>query len=179
MNKEQSAKRELLQRKQNYHINKHVFEAMANVVTFLEHCMEPTLQEVFKEDIEELLIDSNSNKELANSKKQPLLKTEYWNHPIITRLLNAIMTWNYNEDRHNFRLSILAIMQRIIAKYIMGVTQSVIGEGTLNSPSELLANDAFHSIVNNELKRLISFTEIIGSNAVKKDINKIGRPVLF
>jgi hypothetical protein len=89
------------------------------------------------------------------------------------------MTWNYNEDRHNFRLSILAIMQRIIAKYIMGVTQSVIGEGTLNSPSELLANDAFHSIVNNELKRLISFTEIIGSNAVKKDINKIGRPVLF
>jgi hypothetical protein len=162
-------------------LNNHVFQSMANITTFLEYCMGPTLGEIFEDDIEELLLGTNSDKGLAKSKKQPLLMTEYWNQPVLTRLLNAIMTWNYTEDKNNFRLKIFSIMQRVIGRYIMAATQQILADDddpSLSSTQGVLANEKFHEIVNNELARLIVFTELLAKNAEIKN-NNPSRPVLF
>lgn len=162
-------------------LNKYVFESMANVTTFLEYCMGPILGEIFEDDIEELLLGANHDKELGKAKTEPWLMTEYWDQPILTRFLNASLTWHYRDDPDNFRIKIFSIMQRLIGRYLMAVTQTILG---LENPSiressqGLLANEKFHDIVNNELARLVSFTDILTKN-VKIKNSKPSRPVLF
>ena len=110
------------------------------------------------------------------------LKTDYWNQPISIRFLHAALTWDSKEDNENFRLMILSDMMQIISDFIMTTTQNILdntGEDTFrNSLRGYLANEKFHEIVNNELSRLVIFTELLAKNAlIKKGTSN--RPVLF
>jgi hypothetical protein len=153
--------------------NKYVFQSMANIVTFLEYCQLPILQEIFEDDIEELLLGSNRT-----------ATTDHRSQPVLARFLDAIMTWDVKKDSNNFRLKIFSIMQRIIGRHIMTATQQILA-GDIDDPSlsssasGALANEKFHEIVNNELARLIVFTDILARNAKIKIKTKIHRPVEF
>lgn len=152
----QRERKELLRMKV-YVLDKYIFQSMANIVTFLEYCyMYPTLQQVFEEDIEELLLgaipkelgkvkaDSNpksKSKAIEELSKSGLFEKqlwwlsndyswlkipEYWDQPIIARFLHAVFLTWPGEDNQNFRVKILSIIVRIIFQYIRSTAQQVL-----------------------------------------------------
>ena len=85
----------------NYYLNKYIFPSMANLITFFEFIRDsPELQEDFKDELEELLTGWN---------RDDKSKT-----PAFARLVNGATSWDYKNDRFNFRLSLLYWMQEAI-----------------------------------------------------------------
>jgi hypothetical protein len=137
-------------------LNKHVFESMANIVYFLECCMDPQAQKIFDEDIEELL--------LGIPDKGTLI-------PVLARLLSAATSWQYKvTGTNNFRLKLFPIIQRIINQNILIIA------------NEILGDEMYHSAVKIDLARVAALTEFLGKSAQLLTHNpdyEIHRPVKF
>src|SRR2546430_16887644 len=107
--------------------------------------MDPQAQEIFDEDIEELL--------LGIPDKGTLI-------PILGRFLNAATSWHYrgiNNDKkkgtNNFRLKLFPIMQRAINHSMLIVANEVLGD------------EMYHSAVKIDLARAAALTEFLGKSA--------------
>jgi competence protein ComGF len=161
---EDKKKKELNQRKKVYVLNHHLFESMANLITFFEfitlHHQE--LREEFEDEIEELLMGRNKNdKREADA---------------FSRLVYGATRWDYDNDPYNFRLSLLFQMQKRITLKIPVFAKKDFDEGA--GPFGIS-----ESIVRQDMERAFTWVGLYARNTLKSENQKeweyAHRPVLF
>jgi hypothetical protein len=162
LTKEEQKERDDLHRMKLYYLDKCVFPSMANVVTFLEYCMHSPLQEIFEDDIEELLLGIRQE----HYEKKLNDYSNYENRTVIARFLIAILSWNSTKHPESFRLKLFPIIQRAITFRILGITP------------EILGNRMYESIVVNDFARAGALAEFIGKG-IKIKTDMPNRPVKF
>jgi hypothetical protein len=157
-------KKDLNQRKRVYVLNRHVFESMANLITFFEFITlhNPELWEEFEDEIEELLMGWNKN----DKRKAPAF----------SRLVNGATRWEYDKDRFNFRLSLLFQMQKRIT-----LTVPVFAKKDFDKDAGPFGIS--ESIVRQDMERAFTWVGLYARNTLKSENQKeweyAHRPVLF
>jgi mannose/cellobiose epimerase-like protein (N-acyl-D-glucosamine 2-epimerase family) len=155
-----------LDRMKVYTLNKHIFQAMANLTFFFESIAEsPELQEVFEDDIKELLFWRKKKIDKVQSEnKKPLTIDQ--TQAVFTRLLDAMLIWNERKDPNNFRLALIYILQNIIFQKINNLALTEFGDTIANN------------IVQADMGRAWAWTKLY-ARRVEKDDEESNRPVLF
>jgi hypothetical protein len=155
-----------LDRMKVYILNKHIFQAMANLTFFFESIAEsPELQEVFEDDIKELLFWRKKKIDKVQSEnKKPLAIDQ--TQAVFTRLIDAMLIWNERKDPNNFRLGLIYILQNIIFQKINNLALTEFGDTIANN------------IVQADMGRVWAWTKLYAGR-VEKDDEESNRPVLF
>lgn len=155
-----------LDRMKVYILNKHIFQAMANLTFFFESIAEsPELQEVIEDDIKELLFWRKKKIDKVQSEnKKPLAIDQ--TQAVFTRLIDAMLIWNERKDPNNFRLGLIYILHNIIFQKINNLALTEFGDTIANN------------IVQADMGRAWAWTKLYAGR-VEKDDEESNRPVLF
>jgi hypothetical protein len=141
----------------NYVMNKVIFPSMANILYFLEQVSKHgELQEVFDEDIEELL-----------GLKIPPDKIHKGYLPAIYRLLLATVTWNNEKDPTNYRLHVIENMQKICHDRLQNIAYLDGSKGP--DMARLIGSD---------IGRAWTWAQVFASQN-KTNYGEANRPILF
>ena len=158
LSKNDQKKGQELKRMKNYILNKHVFQSMANLVTFFEYVSKnPELQQVFDDDIYELLLGGKEN----------------GSHDVVIyrRFLESTIKWDWKSDPSNFRLTLLYTLQNVIFQNFPFIMNDVLMGETYSSE---LGN-----AVRQDLSRAYLWTKMLASKTRYEKSDDFHRPVLF
>jgi hypothetical protein len=158
LSRNEEKKGQELKRMKNYILNKHIFQSMANLVTFFEYISKnQELQKVFDDDIYELLLGGN-----VNSSD---------NLVVYRRLVESTIRWDWKNNPHNFRLTLLYTLQNIIFQNFPFIINSVMMEETYSSE--------MGNVVRQDLSRAYLWAKILASKVEYQEAYKFRRPVSF
>lgn len=139
-----------------------IFRSMANLIVFFEYLVKyPELRDGFEDDI----------KELFGYIKGPWYETDKFKeepgktYGITTRLINSLLTWDWEKDPNNFRLNIIADLQKILSRQITSLAFQ-----DLN-----LSVSQVNSIVNSDMARAEAWTKLYASRYTKSKEAEIDR----
>ena len=152
-------------RMRNYYLNKYIFPSMANLITFFEFIRDsPELQEDFKDELEELLTGWN---------RDDKSKT-----PAFARLVNGATSWDYKNDRFNFRLSLLYWMQEAIRLKLPSFAKH-----DFQKHAGQFGWSISEKMVGEDMERAISWAGFFAGTALNPETEKewgdYDRPLLF
>src|SRR5215217_7927190 len=112
-------------------LNKHIFQAMANLTFFFEYIAENSeFQEVFEDNLKELLFGSKKSDNTRSVNKSLFVNKS---QPIFARLIEAALAWNERKDPNNFRLALIYILQNIIFQKINNFALTEFGDAFANN----------------------------------------------
>ena len=143
-------------------LNRHVFQAMANLTVFLEYAARLELElgkaeipPLFEDDIRELLFGVKDN--------------EFDKHPhVFYRFLRAALSWSVEKDSKNFRLELIHTLQQIVYEHL----------STLSIKE--LSDDVTNHVISPDVGRVYVWTKLYASRVEKRNKNDdVHRPVLF
>jgi hypothetical protein len=143
-------------------LNRHVFQAMANLTIFLEHAARLELElgkaeipPFFEDDIRELLFGVKYN--------------DFDKHPhVFYRFLSAALSWSVEKDPNNFRLELIHTLQQIVYAHL----------STLSFKE--LSDDVTNNVISPDVGRVYVWTKLYASRVKKRNKNdEVHRPVLF
>jgi hypothetical protein len=146
-----------LDRMKVYVLNKYVFESMANITFFLEFCILPELQKVFEDDIEELLLGTNLDKNALQHQRE---------YSVLTRFIQGVLKWNLKEKPDSFRLKLFWIILDMTLIHMQNISLEILGE------------DMAIDVVINDLNRVRALSKFLAKSA-KTESDTPNRPVKF
>jgi hypothetical protein len=150
-------------------LDSYIFPAMANLTFFLEYIAEnpKELQEVFEDDLKELLLGKNKQKQedkTQSEHKKPRFIDQ--TQSVFARLIDAALEWNEQEYPNNFRQKLIHILQNTIFQKINDLA--------LKEYDDAFANN----IVQIDMGRAWYWTRLYARNT-EKEKEDPDRPVLF
>jgi hypothetical protein len=165
-------KRDLLQRRSVYWLNKCVFPSMANLTVFLEYVTKSEeLRKVFDDELKELFlgrkIDEQERDYGSGNQKKRLVPGPR----VFERFIQAAIkfNWSKKENDKNFRLGLIHIIERVLYQHLNGI-----GANLLDSAAKY--------VVSQDSQRMLAWAELLARNVdmeVIDDVDKADRKVLF
>lgn len=165
---ENEKKKELNSRKRVHVLNRHIFESMANLVTFFEFVSSDYgLLEEFENENRELLMGMK----LSRKTKDGKYEADYLkDSPVFYRLIDSILSWDYDKSTHDFRIVLLNLTQWCVYHKVRNISYPVFGDRITDA------------IVQPDLLRSSAWTKALSErNDVDKwvEMEDHHRPVLF
>lgn len=135
-----------------------IFPSMANLIVFFEYLTKyPQLRELFEKDVKALFgyfkgpwyNETEEDGKTYKYRFKPEPGHTYW---IVNRLVKSLLTWDMKKDPNNFRLHLVAELQKITSEIIRDLAR--------------LESDGFSgvdNIINTQMAQAESWTKLYAS----------------